>query len=196
MKYTMILFLFSCTLWGQENDLSRKRETEKSDTTRIISFDNYFAPWHLTIKDTLKRSESSKVGIYVSAALGFGNVEMNHALAALFSCSVSYKSHLFTLTRAGYGDLLYGGTQGETTYNASYIGLLYGQSMRFKYAMVSLSAGVALANIIITDHVPGIPLFVSYQGVSLPIELKVIFHARNGIGLGVHVAKNIVPPYK
>jgi hypothetical protein len=61
--------------------------------------------------------------------------------------------------------------------------------------MVSLSAGVAYANIIITDNIQGIPPIISYQGISVPIELKVLFHARNGIGLGVHIAKNIVAPY-
>jgi|GEM_PF-6675212 len=195
MKCTVLLLLFSCALWGQVDDVYWKRETQKSDTLTGTSAYNFYAPWHLTIKDTLRKSRVSKVGVYASMAIGYGNVASYENLAALFSCSVAYKSHLFTITRAGYGQLIYGGRQGETTYNGSYIGILYGQSIRYKYAMISLSAGVAYANIIITENLSWVPPIVNYQGVSLPIELKVFFHARNGIGLGVHVAKNIVSPY-
>jgi hypothetical protein len=101
------------------------------------------------------------LGVYISAAIGFGNVWSYPGLASLLSISAAYKSHLITLTRAGYGQILYGGTQGETTYNGSYIGILYGQAIRFKYAMVSLSASVALTNILITENIPYIPPIVS-----------------------------------
>jgi hypothetical protein len=195
MKYTVLFLLFTCVLCAQNDTIYFKRETQKLDTTVGASFDNYYAPWHPTIKDTLRKSVVSKVGVYASVAIGYGNVATYENLSALLSCSIAYKSHLFTFTRAGYGQLVYGGSQGETTYNGSYMGLLYGQSIRFKYAMVSLSAGVAYANIIITDNIPQKPPIVNYQGVSVPIELKVLFYARNGIGLGVHVAKNIVAPY-
>ena len=187
-KLISVLFIF---LFLKENAQSDSINYTKKE------FTNYYAPFHPTIQDTAGKSVVSKIGVYVSVAIGSGNIlGIYPNPVALLSCSVAYKSHLFTLTRAGYGQLIYGGSEGETTFNANYIGLLYGQSMRFKYAMVSLSAGLAYSRILISDNLSWIPPIVSYQGISFPVELKVFLHARNGIGLGIHVAKNIIFPYQ
>jgi hypothetical protein len=185
---------------GQEDDVYRKTEPHKTDSVIKLSpynrTQNYYTPFHQAIIDTSKKSNVSKIGVYVSAAFGSGNIAGIYPnLVALFSCSIAYKSHLFTLTRAGYGQLFYGGSQGEIIYQGSYVGLLFGESIRFKYAMVSLSAGLAYSNVqIYENYYYSIPPIVSYQGISLPIELKVFLHTRNGIGLGVHIAKNIITP--
>ena len=163
-------------------------------------FDNRYGPFHQTIKDTTKKKTVSTIGVYVSFGFGPANDFKMNEIAALISCSIAYKSHLFTLTRAGSGPILLGGREGESFYKANYVGLLFGESVRFKHGMLSISTGVAVANTYVTWF-PEVGnrqnnYTLNQTSISLPIELKAFLLASGGIGLGVHVSTNIISPTK
>ena len=164
-------------------------------------FDNRYGPFHQTIKDTIKRTVSD-FGHYFSAGIGGGSDYGISGAISLLSYSMAYKSLLFSVTRGGGGTLLAGGADNSVFYRANYIGFLIGESVRFKHAMFSISAGIASSNIevryldrnaTVANHYID---SVSTGVLSFPIELKVFLLARNGVGIGLHLSKNIVSPSK
>jgi hypothetical protein len=191
-KYSLILLFFCLTSFL----------LEAQDTTNHPKkiFDNRYGPFHQTIKDTIRKKTVSTIGVYVSFGFGPANDFKMDEITALISCSIAYKSHLFTFTRAGSGPILLGGRAGESFYRANYVGLLFGESVRFKYAMLSMSTGLAVAH----TYVTWFPEVGNRQNnytldqlnISLPIELKAFLLASGGIGFGVHIATNIISPAK
>ncbi len=180
---------------------NRKKEV-LSDSTGLSKAlhvtDNYYGPFHQRINGTKQRTVSD-FGLYFSAGIGGGSAYGIGGLSALFSASFAYKSHLFTITRAG-GIAPSGGSQNSVYYQANYIGFLLGESVRFKHAMLSLSAGIANANFSAQYQSPTAFTTNNYAQVSwynftsFPIEFKAFVYARNGIGFGLHLSKNIMSP--
>ncbi|HEX7412666.1 MAG TPA: tetratricopeptide repeat protein [Bacteroidia bacterium] len=158
-------------------------------------FDNYYAPWHQTIKDSTHQTISD-IGGYISAGIGGGSAYGISGVSALLSASLAAKSLLITLTWCGAS--VPGEKQANTSYyTASYFGFLIGESVRFKHVMLSLSAGIAISTVSVYG-----PSFLNPNNticdlegvVSFPIEFKYFFCARNGIGIGIHSSKCLVSP--
>jgi hypothetical protein len=195
-KHFVIFLLFSLSFF--ELKAQGSIYITESLSTRL---DNRYGPFHQTIKDTTKRTLSN-FGHYFSVGLGSGNDYGIGGVISLISYSLAYKSLLFSLTRGGGGSIFVGGGDNSVYYNANYIGFLIGESVRFKHAMFSISAGIASSNIEvryldINANVPNHYIDSVRTGiVSIPIEIKVFFLARKGIGIGLHLSKNLVSPAK
>ncbi len=191
-KYSLIL-LFFCT-----TGFLLKAQTKQDSA---FQYDNRYGPFHQELKDTTKRTVS-EFGHYFSAGVGAGKEYGIGGAISLISYSFAFKSFLFSFTRGGGQTLFSGGGDNAVYYRANYFGVLIGESVRFKNAMISLSAGVASSNIEIryqdvTSKTPNHYIDSVSRGIaSFPIELKVFLLARNGIGYGIHLSKNIVSPYK
>jgi len=183
-----------------------KNREPQSDCTSVSKAlhitDNYYGPFHQRINGTKQRTVSD-FGLYLSAGIGGGNVHFTGVYnsngigggAALLSASLAYKSHLFTLTRAGAATIFQDVGTGQFIYTANYFGFLAGESVRFKHAMLSVSAGIAYANINVTENINSyFVTYKEYSGVSFPIEFKALIYARNGIGFGLHLSKSIISP--
>ena len=164
---------------------------------------DFYAPGHETIKDNV-HNMVSLFGHYVSVGLGGSHAYGVSGIDVLLSYSLAYKSHLFTLTHAGASSFgVLGGNQ--PVYGSSYTGFLLGESVRFKHALISLSAGIASSFILLYYHDPNpnppqANMMITYESpqkmLSVPVECKVFLLARNGIGIGLHISKNILSPYK
>jgi len=163
-------------------------------------FENYYAPFHCKIKDTTQFT-ISEFGHYVSFGLGGAtDKNVNEAMtgqSVFMSYTLAYKSHLFSMTHVGFGMLNYGGGDRAPYFGGGYYGFLIGESVRVKYLFFSLSTGIAYSNTTLrypaSDYVYGMNRF-DRQDVSYPIELKLFLLARNGIGFGIHLSKNIISP--
>ena len=160
---------------------------------------NRYGPFHEIIKDTSQKTVTD-FGHYLSIGFGGSN---DHGVAGeniMLSYSLAYKSHLFSLTYAGAGPLIYGGGQNEPYYGSHYIGVLVGESVRFKHSFISVSTGIASSNLDLYYPDPvntnSMIRYNPQEVFSIPIEVKAFLLARNGIGIGVHVSKNILSPYK
>ncbi|MHB8260324.1 MAG: hypothetical protein ACYDCN_05835 [Bacteroidia bacterium] len=177
-----------------------KQSYAQTDSTRHSEniYGNYYAPFHQSIKDTTHRTISD-FGCYISAGIGGGSAYGIGGLSALLSASFAYKSLLFTVTRAG-GASMTDGSDKSVYYQANYLGFLIGESVRFKHVMISLSAGIASANIrlrYLDVNAMSANTYVnpSYGNIiSCPVELKIFIYARNGIGFGFHYSKNFLTP--
>ena len=161
--------------------------------------DNRYSPFHETIKD-ISHKTVSDVGCYFSAGIGLGNIRLNNLYnaigtgggAAVLSASIAYKSHLFTVTRAGAGTILKDVGPGGFVYTSNYVGFLVGESVRYKHAMLSVSVGIAHATINVTENVNSYMVaYKQYNGIAFPIECKAFLYAHNGIGIGLHLSKSI-----
>lgn len=157
-------------------------------------YENRYGPFHRIIKDNANKT-ISKVGVYLSAGSGLSGDYQIVGFSSLYSFSVAYKSHLFTITQAN-SVTNNGGRDADQIQKTNYIGLLVGESVRYKHAMVSISSGVALSNVYINSN--WMPFQNNYdykkQDVfSVPIEFKAFWLANNYIGVGTHISKNIIP---
>ncbi len=199
-----------------------KQSFGQTDSTKQgkKSCENYYAPWHRTIKDTSKWNVS-KFGHYFSVGMGYphdyrfggltpqsilggGHDYGSGGIALLCSYSLAYKSHLLSLTGAGGGAGAY--NSAEAGYRANYYACLIGESLRFKNIIVSISAGIATASVFLYNPllIHSQNTFIIYtnavypqeRAISFPVELKAFYLARNGIGVGVHISENIVPTPK
>jgi hypothetical protein len=195
LRKHFIILLFCCLSCFTPDIKAQSDSTRHSENI----YGNYYASWHQNIKDTSHRTVSN-FGHYVSIGIGGGSSYGIGGASALFSYSLAYKSHLFTLTRGGSSTLINGGSYNSVYYNANYFGFLYGESIRFKHAMISLSIGIASSNVTLRylDVNAGSantyvnPSFTNI--VSFPIELKVFVYARNGIGFVIHSSKCLLSP--
>ena len=169
-----------------------KTEELKKEQSKL---ENYYAPFHETIKDTVYTT-ISRIGIYLSAGVGLSNDYGIVGAAVPLNCSFAYKSHLFTITSGNGGNYAYGGRDGGSFQQTNYVGFLYGESIRCKNSLLALSVGVALSNVYVNTYVlASMPNNANYnkQGiVSVPIEFKYFWLANNGIGFGIHVSENII----
>jgi hypothetical protein len=185
--FAIFLFLSLFKLTAQNPD----------STIRVFFPDNRYGPAHQIIKDSIKKTVSD-VGHYISAGVGGGHAYGIGGLSAIFSYSIAYKSLIFTLTRAGSSVFSIGEIGRNPYYTASYFGFLMGQTVRYKHFMMSLSVGVAGANIAVTTPDPnqfyGQINYNLKSVVSVPVEFKAFVLANNGIGFGIHFAENMVSP--
>lgn len=169
----------------------------KKDIDKIIYANGMPEPFCIKkVKPSKEDTTLSKFGFYLSGGIGLSS-DYNIAASALLSnLSVAYKSHLLTLTHGSSKNLILGGEEGEQIQTTSYTGLLIGEALRYKYAIISLSSGIAITNAYINDNWTTKNLsYYAYnsQGVlSVPIELKACFLARNYIGVGIHLSENII----
>lgn len=164
--------------------------------------DNHYGPFHEIIKDTSRQSVST-FGHYISFGLGETKNDNLKGLNRLFSYSIAYKSHLLSFTFCDNKHLAYNSAQ--PYYKANYIGLLIGESIRYKYLFCSISVGGAYSTIFISD-----PKLITYNNTSgysqtnnlsqnaitIPVEIKLFFHIKNGAGIGAHFSENILAPSK
>lgn len=162
--------------------------------------ENYYAPFHWRTKDSTQMTVS-KLGHYVSAGIGGGGVKGQGGLSEVVSYSLAYKSHILSFTRFHAGTFDFGGGDNLPFFWSRYYGCLIGESIRMKNFFLSLSAGVANSYVDVkykNPHPTSSPSseFLGYytEGISYPIELKLFILARNGVGFGLHVSKNIVSP--
>ena len=186
-KHQIIILLIAFASIAKQS-YGQFERTEKVGFT--IKDENYYGPFHQHIKDTLHETVS-KVGIYLSAGFGGGIEYGIIASDALYSLTVAYKSHLLSITRGNSANWMAGGNDGESYQQTNYTGLLIGEARRSKHAMVSFSAGIAVANINcgMTPHT----VYCDMQNiVSFPIEFKAFWLAENGIGAGVHFSESII----
>jgi hypothetical protein len=211
-KYFIIPLLFSLSCFTNiEAQTDSVKQTKKN-------CENYYAPWHQTINDTCN---VSKFGVYYSFGLGYPHdykygglmplqnvistyrtVKLNPyygsgGLTKFADISFAYKSHMLSLT-AGNS---FAGTylSNASGYSSNYLGILLGESVRFKHLMVSLSAGIASTNL----YIPGMTFYKTHNPIfgypvadrvtSFPVELKAFYLASNFIGIGIHISENIVP---
>ena len=164
------------------------RCTKKRKTTILL--------FHRTKKDTAKWNVS-RFGHYVSVGIGPGQADGLGGLAIGASYSFAYKSHLVTFSY-NYSGVADQGNSTNPTYSARSFGLLIGESVRYKHLFVSLSAGAAFTNMYVYD--PSYDIYLVRSGIvystsgriTVPIELKFFYVARNGIGAGIHLTENIV----
>jgi len=159
------------------------------------SFENYYAPWHRTINDTAKWNVS-KFGHYFSLGAGVQHDNIFGGFGILSSYSLAYKSHLLSVSYGGGGQSVR--TSAGSGYGGNSLSFLVGESVRFKHFMLSLSVGIASTYIWVIE-----PVFQKYgflyekdRGITLPIEFKAFYLARNGIGIGLHITENIISPTK
>jgi len=160
--------------------------------------DNRYGPFHWTIRDTMHRTVS-KFGHYISVGIGSGHEYQFSGASALFSYSLAYKSLVFSVTRCGSSVLFNGGSDRDINYSANYLGFLIGESFRLKNLFISLSTGIASANIYLSYPNPsGYPRnrtdYTNNGIISIPIEFKFFLLARNGIGIGIHFSDVILSP--
>ena len=174
-----------------------KQSFGQSDSTKQgkKSCENYYAPWHETIRDTSCKTVLN-YGHYLSIGFGGGNNYSIAGISFLASYSLAYKSHLFSLSYGhGNGWDIFGNSP---TYDANYLGLLVGESVRFKNLMLSISAGIAYSNIsvdTVNANFSHRNIF-NQQSISFPIEGKVFLHLYKEIGIGIYFSENIVTTIK
>src|ERR1035437_6674255 len=125
----------------------------KDSTKHARDFtDNYYSPFHRAINDSTKRTVST-FGYYGSIGYGGGRVNGLADYSLQLCYSLAYKSHFFSLTHGEVSHYVKLPTH-EQHYYTVYNGLLFGESIRFKYGMVSLSTGIAysVVNYIYRDN--------------------------------------------
>jgi hypothetical protein len=115
----------------------------------------------------------------------------------LISYSLVYKSHVFSAT-FGHSEVARARLFLDPGYEGHNMNLLAGESLRYKYFMLSLCTGLSYSHLQIFN--PTINLVRAYYfedgKIAIPVELKIFILARNGIGIGLHVAENIMPQLK
>ena len=145
------------------------------------------------------KSSVRKFGFYISTGIGFSgiralptNVAGLTIVGIIFSGSLAYKSHIASLTYTRGGSTFSGVGERDNYFSNSYCAFLLGESLRFKYSLISLNVGIANSeleyrNVIDRYHSD------TYDrvGLSFPIELKLYFLAKHGIGFGVHLYRNL-----
>ncbi len=166
------------------------------------SDDVYYSPGKPLEPDTSK-SSVRKFGIYFSNGFGVSgirslpdNVSDLTILGLIVSNTFAYKSHLATITFTAGSSTFTGATERESYFSNSYLAFLIGESLRFKYSLISLSVGVASSemsyrNVIDMHHSDS----YNNKGVSFPVELKLFILAKHGIGFGVHLYNNFDKDY-
>lgn len=171
----------------------------------VLKGKDYYAPWHEKINDTLN-GYVSEIGIYLSGAIGTGS---SHNLpdtpnllrfGALGNLSIAYKSHMFTIT-AGACGFLSEMKEGEPYLNTNHIGILYGECIRLRHLLFSVSAGIAISNVKYTSNYQNSSFSTMYPSpysvefnqlcVSFPIEYKLLGLTHNGVGFGLHMSYNL-----
>lgn len=189
---TTLLLCLNCFLLDAQTNTDSTKPAQKSCENYYAPFHLTIVPFHLTLKDTAKKETVSPFGHYFSVGIGReSDGTIAGGVVRLISYSLAYKSHLFTVTRGDGGNI-----RGDAYYQqASYIGLLLGETVRFKHFMVSLSKGIAFSHTLIIDSIQGVRHIVEQRTVSFPVELKAFLLARNGIGIGIHISENIVHKY-
>ncbi|MHB8258982.1 MAG: hypothetical protein ACYDCN_03035 [Bacteroidia bacterium] len=192
-KYYIILLLIVIA------SIAKQSYAQTDSTKKTLNrFDNYYAPWHRTINDTSKWNVS-KFGHYFSVGFGIESVNGIAGSSIIASYSLAYKSHLFSLIGNGGagGNLLLLNTN-EPAYTLQNIGLLFGESLRYKHLILSLSAGIAHTSIFYFygRFVQGEEIYFVKSGISFPIELKALLLARNGVGIGIYISESIATTTK
>jgi|GEM_PF-4565987 hypothetical protein len=160
----------------------------QSTKNEFILPDNRYTPYHTTIKDSATKTIRD-FGHYFSVGFTPAKQWGVYGTTTMISYSLAYKKHVFSATLAdkevGNPDPQYKDTWASSHYAA----ILYGQSLRFKYLLVSLSAGLSLSRE--SGNEPKINLinWNPAPTLAIPLELKMFILARNGIGLGIHLAQ-------
>ncbi len=203
--------------------LSPKTPTYKSNYVNIKDAirnahlnDNYYASWHQKTRDTSSLQTVSKGAFYLFGGFGVGgepnikkpnrkssSTNTNSGFGSIIGCSVAYKSHLITFDRVGvrtvYTPLTGEKYEGDKIYKSNYTGALFGECVRTKHFLISLSAGVA-STTIYKAHLSSSyneEIDLNKQFVSIPVEFKFNWLSHNGVGAGFQISYNIVPstPY-
>jgi len=161
--------------------------------------ENYYAPFHYRTKDSTQITVS-KFGHYVSFGIGSASDNKIGGEYVRVCYSLAYKSHILSLTHVGYGIFSYGGGDRQPYVGGNYNGILLGESIRAKNVFFALSAGIANSITDVkyrsSDATIGYAGMTSFyrQGISFPIELKLFILARNGVGFGLDISKNMISP--
>jgi hypothetical protein len=184
-----------------------KYRTNYAQTKEVIKNahlnDNYYAPWHQKIKDTSSLQTVSKGAFYLFGGFGVGgepdiktpnrkssSTNTGSGFGSIIGCSVARKSHVITFDRVGvrtvYTPLTGEEHEGDKKYKSNYMGALFGECIRVKHFLISLSAGVAYTTIYkahLSNSYDDV-VDLSKQFVSIPIEFKFNWLAYNGFGAG------------
>jgi len=143
----------------------------------------------------------SKFGSYISIGLGGASAKGEVGLNKLASYSFAFKSHLLSLTAMSAGTFNFGGEDRQPSIFTSYYGILIGESIRMENLFFSISTGVSHTDTSVKHPNPNATSSsnelsrYSKYGISYPIELKLFYVARNGVGFGLHASKNFAPFY-
>ncbi len=145
------------------------------------------------------RSSVRKFGFYLSNGIGFSKINSLPSEVAeldiigiILSGSLAYKSHTASLTYTRGGSTFSGVGTRDNYFSNSYYAFLIGESLRFKYSLISFNIGIANSELKYR-HVIDLYHSDSYNrmGISFPIELKLYFLAKHGIGFGLHLYRNL-----
>ncbi|MEO8762206.1 MAG: hypothetical protein ABI388_11770 [Bacteroidia bacterium] len=142
---------------------------------------------------------ASKFGYYFSTGIGAGGCNKKSGFAQLASFSFAYKSHMISVSGGHFNSSFIGEpARGYAYCEASYYGVSLGESLRFKWLLLSASAGIGSS----TVSVYTVPLYHSsssttdfnaYRVLSMPIEFKLFFTSpKNGIGVGFHLVEDML----
>lgn len=153
------------------------------------SAQQYYAPFH---KPDTSNSGISKIGQYISVGMGVGypGSSIGRGVAKTISFSLAWQSHVLSFSASNISPSLNGQGTKNFNYNNSNLHLAYGESFRAKDLFISLSTGVAFSSIK-TDIPP--KDFYNYQGLAIPVELKLFRLTAKGLGLGIHLSKYFTP---
>ena len=159
--------------------------------------DNRYDPYHQTIKDSAAKTVS-KFGHYFSLGASPANAQLAKGHTIIAGYSFAYKSHLFSATVVDRekGDPSH---SSKTLWNTTkYAAVLFGEAIRYKHFLISLSTGVTMSIFTGNDpkliqSLPNHGYYKSTQpGIGVPIELKAFLLAYNNIGIGIHISQNLM----
>jgi hypothetical protein len=138
----------------------------------------------------------SKFGHYLSIGIGSGAGASLNLVGYNLGYSFTYKSHMVSFLYS-YGTSSFSGSlEDEKSYTGNCYAILIGEALRRENFMASLSIGFGSSETFFRDVNNGRG-YVKYDQTdsTVPIELKVFYHAYNFIGVGIDAVRNIGPEY-
>jgi hypothetical protein len=165
-----------------------------SNATLSSGYDNYYSHGHNKINDSLHQTVS-KFGLYASAGIGIRGGETAIDATQHYSLSLARNCFLFSISESLINSLGISGSSKEEILEMNNTCFLAGISKRRKYSLASISTGLAVTNYYFQEGIdyssPHPPLTINYKNkLSVPVEIKLLLLARNGIGIGLVIAKN------
>ena len=183
--FSLFILVFSLTFLNinaqSTDDIYFKTEKSNSDSSNSIVND---------------------LGMYFSAGFGRNyisslpvNISELDVMGFIASASFAFKSHVASLTTTRSSSFN-GGLESQSTFENSYLALLFGESFRQKNCFISLSIGIAESETSFLNNL-GPHNFETYnfRGISYPIELKAFILANHVIGFGIHLYHNLDRKY-
>lgn len=146
--------------------------------------DDYYMSNYNSNNDSL--NTTSIIGNYLSFGLGNGSANHKQGMGLFLNYSFAIKSHTITFSAGG---VTRGKDSYQTSYSSGYIGLLFGESIRRKIYMFSLSIGAGNSKVVcyLTDTNStqnNKKTIFSRHGTSFLAEIKLYIYLSNKIGVG------------